>query len=669
MANIQNIPIGEQLRISNPKVNQNFQNLNIELTGHISSKTAHKAEDITYTGQVPGEDVKEAIDNVNGRISEIVAQAGNDNTEIVDSRGGYPVLGDRLNAADNKLEILNSNFEKQTANVINVKGYGALGIFERRFGQISAGTNSLQVDNVNPFVEGCGILITGAGNNPKPEIVTLQIKQTAKRNGNIMIYLDGWIVTTSYPDGKIPVSTSDTVVQIADKIRACQFPNWIIGGTPGSDTITFTSTTPGGRMAFVLYDAEATDIDYDFQYTQRGSGDLRTVVTGVDAASNTITLRDEAVTTSNSAVVYTDDSEAVMRAEDALPDVGGVLYFPEGRYPISESIRLSKFGTRVVGAGMNSTQIMMLITQFTVPLLNFYGPTPGGNVGCGVSEITLDMMCTENDGIVVYKGWEGSVFRNVQVLNVGRYVTGFVAKKHPAIAQDDWSESSVSEGLYLENVFVIKFHVGGWGIGMYFEACQEITIVNSKAIGGGERGTSGAQWAFESCRGVTMVGCSAGGSRTSCINIRSNYRSSHGFTFIGNTFESADGLMYDIRGTADNPIYEVLVIGNRREGYVGEYYLDYVRNSRLETRIQPVTITENCSKISIMAEDSSQITDNGIDTDIMTSGTFKFMTPTVDDDTAFLLKRRKSGTLSVVRVTQGAENSAGSGYRMLRVPN
>lgn len=110
MVNIQNIPIGEQLRVSNPKVNQNFQNLNSglgdvdkKLNDHINSTTAHKAEDISYSGLVPGDDVKDAIDNVNGRISEIVAQAGNDNTEIVDARGGYTTLGDRLNASDNLL--------------------------------------------------------------------------------------------------------------------------------------------------------------------------------------------------------------------------------------------------------------------------------------------------------------------------------------------------------------------------------------------------------------------------------------------------------------------------------------------------------------------------------------------------------------------------------------
>ncbi|MED2978188.1 hypothetical protein P4284_15990 [Bacillus swezeyi] len=45
-------------------------------------------------------DIKEA----NDRISEIVAQAGSDNTEIVDARGGFPVLSDRLNDTDTRLD-------------------------------------------------------------------------------------------------------------------------------------------------------------------------------------------------------------------------------------------------------------------------------------------------------------------------------------------------------------------------------------------------------------------------------------------------------------------------------------------------------------------------------------------------------------------------------------
>lgn len=111
----------DTLREMYPKVNRNFQRINSELTGHIGSTTAHKAEDITYTGLVPGNDVKVAIDNVNTRISEIVAQSGDDITEVVDARGGYDVLGDRLNAMDAEIQEI----AKDSVIVYNPVEYGA----------------------------------------------------------------------------------------------------------------------------------------------------------------------------------------------------------------------------------------------------------------------------------------------------------------------------------------------------------------------------------------------------------------------------------------------------------------------------------------------------------------------------------------------------------------
>lgn len=74
-----------------------------DIDQHEASTTAHPAQHITYSGAAPGNNVKQGLDNTYTRISEIVAQSGDDNTEIVDARGGYPVLGDRLNASDAQL--------------------------------------------------------------------------------------------------------------------------------------------------------------------------------------------------------------------------------------------------------------------------------------------------------------------------------------------------------------------------------------------------------------------------------------------------------------------------------------------------------------------------------------------------------------------------------------
>ncbi|PJN50134.1 hypothetical protein PAEVO_51780 [Paenibacillus sp. GM2FR] len=118
----------DTLRQMYPKINRNFNkinnelsNTNSELDAHKKSTAAHKAENITYAGLVPGDDVKEAIDNVNERISEIVAQSGDDITELVDARGGYSVLSARLNASDTRLE------GKANKRWFDVLDYGAVG--------------------------------------------------------------------------------------------------------------------------------------------------------------------------------------------------------------------------------------------------------------------------------------------------------------------------------------------------------------------------------------------------------------------------------------------------------------------------------------------------------------------------------------------------------------
>jgi len=123
LADIQNIPLNEKLRDSNPKLNKNFQNINRQLEEHIYSKEAHPAESIVYTGGVPGNNVKQAIDSLDTRIDNIVAQSGDDITEIVDARGAYSVLSARLDDADRKI----SNAVTKDSLVVNVMDHGAVG--------------------------------------------------------------------------------------------------------------------------------------------------------------------------------------------------------------------------------------------------------------------------------------------------------------------------------------------------------------------------------------------------------------------------------------------------------------------------------------------------------------------------------------------------------------
>lgn len=88
-----------------------------DIDAHEASTTAHPAQNITYTGLVAGAaNVKQGLDNLYTRVNDIIAD-GDSSAEVVDARGGYPVLGDRLN-----------DFDEQLADLaINVKQFGATG--------------------------------------------------------------------------------------------------------------------------------------------------------------------------------------------------------------------------------------------------------------------------------------------------------------------------------------------------------------------------------------------------------------------------------------------------------------------------------------------------------------------------------------------------------------
>lgn len=94
-----------------------------DIDAHESSTTAHPSQNITYSGKAVGNNVKAAIDGMDSRIDNLILESGNSDPEVADARGGYAVLGERLNASD---EILRETVKKGDF-VFNVKDYGAEG--------------------------------------------------------------------------------------------------------------------------------------------------------------------------------------------------------------------------------------------------------------------------------------------------------------------------------------------------------------------------------------------------------------------------------------------------------------------------------------------------------------------------------------------------------------
>lgn len=108
-------------------------------------------------------------------------------------------------------------------------------------------------------VYGSGIIGTSA----LAEIASLQIDAPAGSAGDVVVTLDG--VSTN-----VAVALNDTAIQVADKIRATSFSGWTTGGTLGTDTVTFTSTTTGAKIN-TTYSANGTGSTGTVTTTQEGN--------------------------------------------------------------------------------------------------------------------------------------------------------------------------------------------------------------------------------------------------------------------------------------------------------------------------------------------------------------------------------------------------------------
>ena len=104
MATLQDYLGITSLRDAWPKWKANVVAVNNQVINHVAGTAdKHAAQDVTYSGNEDGVTAKAAIDNVHTRVDTIVAGAGASNTEILDARGTYPILKDRLDGSDSQL--------------------------------------------------------------------------------------------------------------------------------------------------------------------------------------------------------------------------------------------------------------------------------------------------------------------------------------------------------------------------------------------------------------------------------------------------------------------------------------------------------------------------------------------------------------------------------------
>ena len=102
------------------------------------------------------------------------------------------------------------------------------------------------------------------------EVASLIITDSANVAGDVTVTLNVIAVTTA-------VLSTDSAVQVADKIRSTTFTGWITGGTAGTTTVTFTATIVGLKTD-AIYSAGTTG----------ATGTMITTVQGSAASSSNI---------------------------------------------------------------------------------------------------------------------------------------------------------------------------------------------------------------------------------------------------------------------------------------------------------------------------------------------------------------------------------------------
>lgn len=370
---------------------------------------------------------------------------------------------------------------------------------------------------------------------------------------------------------------------------------------------------------------------------------------------------------------FTDDTAAIKSAIDIINNRGGgTLYFPKGRYLISSTLVLSKSAI-IRGDGSHITAIVCnsgFTTQYDSVIVFRYDTNHCDAVS--MYDIRVMIGAQPAHGITGYSVYDSVVFQNVIVEGTDKTHSCFRFIPHPDLLDID----PVSQTLLLNNCIGYVGADDATAPVFYFESVQEMNMIGCKAFAQSlDFKTLSAGFVFDCCRGVTMVGCSIGGGgavgaeEIYPIQITASYRTSRGFLITGLTVESAPKVLY-VKGKPNDPVTEVNLIANRNEGSGGAnptIYLEHVRDSNIEV-LTGTTTQINVTNSIVRNPQNLQFLNDELHQESAGVEVLISKYPYAIGTGLFLLVN--NGTVADLRqVNIGAPDSAGSGYRTLRVLN
>lgn len=560
---------------------------------------------------------------------------------------------------------------------------------------INSGSNQLSFSGLT-LKAGDYVWVSGAQGTLTTYSVKFDVVASPLQNRILYLVADGFIFNSNHASGGVPVLTTDTPTQVADKIRAGSWSGWTVSGTGAS--VTFTRNKAGATLGVHWSDVDFAVVPKNETVLSEGSGAMLAKV--VSVSGNVATLDDVATNTVTNNICYREIGRPVRLAMAANSQIKTVL-MPQGEFFISDGLVFGMDGGAFIGAGPARTTLYALPPMPGQPswVIDFRSSASNGALyGIECSNFTLRLQNVRRNGVRTCRLWDGSNIEDVLIYEVAKGYIGMRNGAHPdnPTAVSDNDQSVVSQSITMRNVHVLRTNPSQddatpvW----YQEYIQEGAYRGCKVGSGtdtnGHGVTIGMQ--IEASRGLKFDGCSFSMSKDG-LKITAITGHCEGIVLDGaSALETNTNAVHCFGG--GYAIEDVRVVGPRIIGSGNAFVIARCSRGVFETQDRVVSIGTGQRKNTIITDNPALVTDadglgantiisssratdnkyylNNVFGHVFAMGGYSAMSlelPAEDTQSSLFLLISQGGSFTVKRVLQGPVDSGQSGFRMLRVLN
>lgn len=367
---------------------------------------------------------------------------------------------------------------------------------------------------------------------------------------------------------------------------------------------------------------------------------------------------------------------------------GGKVTFPAGVFEVSGPIHIADFGVNTEGENDYATIVRAAEGFIGDSIFLFERADEGVFTAAGMRGIGVNCNLQSCHGITYKTAYDTTHIEGLRVY-------GAKADKQ-ALRIIPVGSPGISQTVTINNSIFMKGEAGT-NPTVLLEKVQEVVMTMVKAWNGAATNSPGSSFAvrLNGCRSVVMIQPSFVSTSGSGLGVFDGSRQITQINIFAPLFENCTGGTAYI-SSADQinyPITGVNITNPRIESPAGGgFVLDGVFASYIETNYTPVTLTEKSERNVVMAYQTATITDSGsynvkirpgdsvnprytiqakagseLKSDSMVHARFEDASSSLD--TSLVLGLNIAGSAGVRKVYLGNQDSAGSGYRTLRVQN